>query len=233
MSIKDCLSPELSFLRRDAAQSVVRRHIWHLSRSLQPEEANFSSSDKAYARPLPSFRRIGVGRALRYRHGMSLDIASSTLRALRRILRATEIGSRQLATATGLTPSQLLVLREIAAASSATPSAIAQSLQFSQATITAIVDRLVALGFVQRERSERDKRQFHLHVLAAGETALSEAPDPLQATFTERFSALPVWEQAMVLAATERLAMLMDAEHIDAAPLLDSGPIDRARPHSS
>jgi DNA-binding MarR family transcriptional regulator len=161
---------------------------------------------------------------------MSLDLPSSTLRALRRILRATEIGSRQLAAATGLTPSQLLVLREIAAAPSATPSAVAQSLQFSQATITTIVDRLVALGFVRRERSARDKRQFHLHLLDAGSAALAEAPDPLQATFTERLSGLPLWEQAMILAAAERLAMLMDAEHIDAAPLLDSGAIDRVGP---
>ena len=80
---------------------------------------------------------------------MDSEIASLTLRALRRVLRATEIGSRQLATTTGLTPSQLLVLREIDARLSVTPSAVAQALQFSQATITAIVDRLVALGFVQ------------------------------------------------------------------------------------
>lgn len=161
---------------------------------------------------------------------MSQAIPSSTLRAIRRILRATEIGSRQLAAATGLTPSQLLVLREIDATPSATPGIIAQSLQFSQATITTIVDRLVALDFVKRERSERDKRHFHLHVLDAGAAALAEAPDPLQAVLTERLASLPLWEQGMILAATERLAMLMDAGHIEAAPLLDSGLIDRAEP---
>ncbi|WP_157080357.1 MarR family winged helix-turn-helix transcriptional regulator, partial [Sphingobium cloacae] len=89
------------------------------------------------------------------------------MRALRRVLRATEIGSRQLATATGLTPSQLLVLREIDIRQSATPGTIAQALQFSQATITTIVDRLESLGFVQRQRSEKDKRQFHLSALPA------------------------------------------------------------------
>lgn len=161
---------------------------------------------------------------------MAFEIASLTLRALRRVLRATDIGSRQLATATGLTPSQLLVLREIAMRKSATPGAIAQALQFSQATITAIVDRLEALGFVQRQRSERDKRQFHLNILPGGKAALADAPDPLQMIFTERFIALPAWEQAMILAAVERLATLMDAQNIDAAPLLDSGLIDRSGP---
>lgn len=161
---------------------------------------------------------------------MAPQIASLTLRALRRVLRATEIGSRQLATATGLTPSQLLVLREIDMRDSATPGSIAHTLQFSQATITTIVDRLESLGFVQRQRSERDKRQFHLKTLPGGKAALADAPDPLQMTFTERFVALPPWEQAMILAAVERLAMLMDAQNIDAAPLLDSGLIDRSGP---
>ncbi|GLV30226.1 MarR family transcriptional regulator [Sphingobium sp. TomTYG75] len=161
---------------------------------------------------------------------MSSDIASLTLRALRRVLRATEIGSRRLANATGLTPSQWLVLREIASRDSATPSEIAQALQFSQATITTVVDRLQELGFVQRQRNERDKRQFILTTLPPGIAALADAPDLLQTTFTERFDCLPSWEQAMVLAAVERLAMLMDAQDIDAAPLLDSGLIDRSGP---
>lgn len=99
-----------------------------------------------------------------------------------------------------------------------------------QATITTIVDRLEALGFVQRQRSVKDKRQFHLSVLPAGKAALVDAPDPLQTTFTERFVALPAWEQAMILAAAERLATLMDAQNIDTAPLLDSGLIDRSTP---
>ena len=110
---------------------------------------------------------------------MHANIATQTLRALRRIMRATEIGSRQLAAATGLTPSQLLVLREIDSRDAATPGAIAHALHFSQATITTIVDRLVALNYVQRQRSERDKRQSHLRILPDGVAALADAPDPL------------------------------------------------------
>ncbi|EQB03983.1 DNA-binding MarR family transcriptional regulator [Sphingobium wenxiniae] len=165
-----------------------------------------------------------------YTSFMDSEIASLTLRALRRVLRATEIGSRRLASTTGLTPSQWLVLREIDSRDSATPGTIANALQFSQATITAIVDRLQELGFVQRQRSERDKRQFILSAQPAGKTALADAPDLLQTTFTHRFADLPQWEQAMILAAVERLAMLMNAQHIDAAPLLDSGLIDRPEP---
>src|SRR3546814_3491208 len=93
---------------------------------------------------------------------MESDIPNATLRALRRILRATESGSRKLAAMTGLTPSQLLVLNEIGGGEAVTPGRVAQRLQFSHATITAIVDRLVAQGLATRERSDRDKRQFLL-----------------------------------------------------------------------
>ena len=158
---------------------------------------------------------------------MQTEIANATLKALRRILRATDRGSRKLAAATGLTPSQLLVLREVEAREEVTPGTIAQRLQFSHATITAITDRLVALGLVTRRRSERDKRQIFLDATTEGRQRLADAPDALQEIFAHRFAALPSWEQAMILASTERLAALLGAAEIRAAPLLHTGLIDR------
>jgi len=159
---------------------------------------------------------------------MESEIASATLKALRRVLRAAEGGTRRLAAATGLTPSQLLVLREIDGGEDVTPGVVAQRLQFSHATITAIVDRLVALHLVTRARSDRDKRRMLLEATSEGKRRLVEAPDMLQEIFGVRFSALPAWEQAMILAGTERLADILGAGDMDAAPLLDAGPIDRS-----
>jgi DNA-binding MarR family transcriptional regulator len=158
---------------------------------------------------------------------MKDSLTNATLRALRRILRAADRGGRRLATVTGLTPSQLLVLQEIERRQEATPSVIAQTLQFGQATVTNIVDRLVAGGLVTRERSTRDKRQILLHPTSRGHDALESAPDLLQERFRDRFATLPDWEQAMMLAALERLAGLLDASDINAAPLIDAGAIDR------
>lgn len=158
---------------------------------------------------------------------MESEIASATLKALRRVLRAAEGGTRRLAATTGLTPSQLLVLREIDGGEDVTPGVVAQRLQFSHATITAIVDRLVALHLVTRARSDRDKRRMLLEATSEGRRRLVEAPDMLQEIFGVRFSALPTWEQAMILAGTERLADILGAGDMDAAPLLDAGAIDR------
>lgn len=133
-----------------------------------------------------------------------------------------------MAAATGLTPSQHLVLQEIERRGETTPTRIASALQFGQATVTNIVDRLSAAGYVTRQRAEQDKRQTLLRATGAGKAILNAAPDLLQEQFRERFPLLPGWEQAMILAALERLAQLLDATDIDAAPLIDSGAIDRA-----
>ncbi|MDT9599097.1 MarR family winged helix-turn-helix transcriptional regulator [Sphingosinicella rhizophila] len=158
---------------------------------------------------------------------MQDEIASAALKAIRRILRASEQNTRKLAAATRLTPSQLLVLKEIDQRSETTPGAIAAALQFSQPTVTNILDRLEELGLVLRQRSERDRRQMLLRISPSGKGTLDAAPDPLQERFRQEFSALLPWEQAMMLAGLERLGQLLDASEIDAAPLIDTGAIDR------
>ncbi|ABQ32197.1 MULTISPECIES: MarR family winged helix-turn-helix transcriptional regulator [Acidiphilium] len=159
---------------------------------------------------------------------MDEDLTSATLRAIRRILRATDQGSHRLYAATGLTTSQFLVLQEIDRRGDATPGTIATALQFGQATITNIADRLVAAGLITRRRGERDKRQVILAATDAGRAALGRAPDLLQERFRDRFQGLPLWERAMILAALERVGSLLDASGIDAAPLIAAGAIDRA-----
>lgn len=158
---------------------------------------------------------------------MDQDLTIATLKALRRILRASEVGNRHLAAATGLTPSQLLVLQEISERGATTPTELSAALHFGQATITNIVDRLEAGGLVTRQRGEHDKRRIYLMATEAGARTVRSAPDMLQARFSENFASLAEWEQAMILAGLERLAEILGIAARDAAPLLDSGAIDR------
>ena len=155
------------------------------------------------------------------------DLTIPALKALRRILRASELSNRQLAATTGLTPSQLLVLQEIEERGPVTPTDISTALQFGQATITNIVDRLEAANLVRRQRADQDKRRIFLTCTEEGERMITLAPDLLQATFTQAFGKLPEWEQAMILSGLGRLAEILGVARSDAAPLLDAGPIDR------
>lgn len=151
--------------------------------------------------------------------------AQTALIALRRILRATELGSKQLARTYKLTTSQLIVLEILSERGAATAGAIAARARLSQATVTALVDKLEKRGLVGRRRGELDRRQVWIELLPAGRRALSEVPGTLQTRFRDKFEDLEDWEQAYIVAALERVAALLDADKLDAAPVLDVGEI--------
>lgn len=143
---------------------------------------------------------------------METDLTPAALTALRKILDAADLDNRKMAAATGLTPSQGLVLRQICTHESITPGAVAAALRFGQATITNIVDRLVAGGLVTRTRSLADKRQMLLQATAEGHEKLRASPFPLQLRFSQGYAQLERWEQAMLLAGLERLGALLSTD---------------------
>ncbi len=151
------------------------------------------------------------------------ELEDHVLIALRRIIRATDLHSRALGKETGLTTPQLVVLRAIRDLDSPTVTAIARSVSLSQATVTTILNRLEARGLLRRQRSEIDRRAVNVRLTAAGSALWEEAPELLQHSFTRRFKQLASWEQHTIVAALERVAAMMDAEELDAAPMLASG----------
>ena len=58
---------------------------------------------------------------------------------------------------------------------------------------------------------------------AKGLRLLESAPSPLQDRFRSEFSKLEEWEQTQMLASLQRIAAMMDAEQLDAAPVLTTG----------
>lgn len=148
------------------------------------------------------------------------ELHYQVLVSVRRIIRATDLHSRKLGKETGLTTPQLVVMLAIRQQNMSVASEIARIVSLSQATVTNILNRLESHGLVSRTRSEEDKRRINVSLTAQGNTLLESAPQPLQESFIERFGALEIWEQHLMVASLERLATMMDAEKLDAAPLL-------------
>jgi DNA-binding MarR family transcriptional regulator len=147
---------------------------------------------------------------------------------MRRILRATELNSRLLASRSGLTASQLIVLQVVARGNGVTPKDVARAVSLTQATVTSLVDKLERRGLITRRPDTADRRRVWLEATDAGRSAIAGAPDLLQDRFQARFARLADWEQAMLVSALERVSTLLGAEEIDASPVLDVGDIDRA-----
>lgn len=144
--------------------------------------------------------------------------------ALRRVIRAIDLRSKQLSKDVGLTGPQLLVLQNIGKMPGIMVRQIAENINLSPATVTSILDRLEARELVQRVRSTEDKRRVGVFLTPTGETALNSAPLPLQEHFINRFSKLQDWEQSQMVATMQRIASMMDADEIDASPVLDISP---------
>ena len=156
-----------------------------------------------------------------------MEKVNEVLIALRRIIRATDLHSKYLAKNTGLTAPQMLLLQTVRNKGEDTVGALAKEMSLSQATVTTILDRLEKKALISRERSTTDRRKVLVYLSDSALDILKDAPPPLQDQFTRQFNDLQEWEQLMLISSLGRIAQMMDAQHIDAAPVLDVGTLDR------
>ena len=156
-----------------------------------------------------------------------MEKVNEVLVTLRRIIRATDLYSKQLAKNTGLTSPQMLLLQILRNKGEQTVGVLAKEMSLSQATVTTILDRLEKKSLIIRERSTSDRRKVQVDVTDNAIEILKDAPLPQQHQFTQQFNDLQEWEQLMMISSLSRIAQMMDAQHIDAAPVLDVGTLDR------
>lgn len=153
------------------------------------------------------------------------DLSEQMLRALRRVMRAVDLHSRQLVQGYGITGPQALVLKECLGGG-LTAGELARRVSVSQATVTDILKRLEQRGLILRTRSEQDRRQVLVEATERGRELAGTSPPLLQERFIQRFNGLAEWEQTLLLSSLQRIAELMDAGDLDAAPVLPGEPIN-------
>lgn len=141
--------------------------------------------------------------------------------SIRKVIRAIDLHSKQLNKASGVTGPQLLIMLEIDHSTGITAGQIAKNINLSAATVTNILDRLESRKIIKRVRSTDDKRRVSLFLTDVGQQILIAAPQPLQEHFIQKFGALAEWEQSLLLSSMQRIASMMDASGLDAAPVLE------------
>jgi DNA-binding MarR family transcriptional regulator len=145
--------------------------------------------------------------------------------ALRQIMRAVDLHSRQLLHSHKLTGPQALILQVLLRSGESSIGQLAQRVSLSPATLSDIMQRLEAKGLVRRARSERDKRQVWVQATPAAAELLAGEVPLLQDRFVARFLQLQDWEQNLLLSSLQRIASMMEANDLDVAPLLSGGPL--------
>ena len=151
------------------------------------------------------------------------SIGFQILRSIRRIIRRTSDHSRSVSRQTGVTLPQMLCLKAIAdvkADETVTVAMVAKKVQLSPPTVSRILDRLEEGRFITRERATSDRRKVFVSLTAAGRQRIANLPKPLHEEFLRRLELIDPLERLGLLKALERIVALMDAEGIDAAPVL-------------
>lgn len=148
-------------------------------------------------------------------------------------MRAVDLHSRHLFEDHGLTAPQLAALRAVETHGPLSPAAIAQRIHLSRPTVTGILARLCSRGMLVRTPCPSDGRSVWIELTVSGRQALAAMPPVLQETFVHRLAELADWERSSILATLQRLASMMDASDLDAAPLLVNHAPDTVPPNTN
>lgn len=105
--------------------------------------------------------------------------------------------------ANGLGRSQYQVLFRVHRAGTLGQKQLQQTMQVEPATLTGIVDVLVAKGWLDRSESTDDKRCRTLALTPEGLTLLESIPDPYEIVETRMLTGLSVARRAQVESALE------------------------------
>ena len=153
------------------------------------------------------------------------ELAEEVLRSIRRIVRRVSEHSRLLSREAGLTVPQLLCLKAIGSrdGQEVTVNMVGAEVQLSPATVSRIVDRLERGGLVLRERTAKDRRKVCLSLTPAGLERFQTLPKPLQVRFVERLGKLEPHRAQVLLDALHEVVQLMEADDLDASPMLTPG----------
>ncbi len=143
---------------------------------------------------------------------------------IRKIIRAIDLHSNYLSQRYGLTGPQLIICNEVLNLGKITVTNIADNVHLSKATVVSILDRLAGKGLVEREKGEIDKRQVYVAPTnKLVELFKNNPPKFLQENFRSKFEKLKEWEQTLIISSFERVAEMMCAENLDAAPIIHPG----------
>jgi len=151
------------------------------------------------------------------------SIGFQILRSIRRIIRRTSEHSRSVGRHGGVSVPQMLCMKAISEFpdnAEVTVAMVAETVQLSAPTVSRILDRLEKNGYALRERKSSDRRKVCISLTEDGWKRIENLPAPLHEQFLQRLETLDPLERLGLQKALERIVELMDAEGIDASPML-------------
>lgn len=146
--------------------------------------------------------------------------------AVRRVVRAIDLHSKQLRRDHKVTGPQLVTLRKIAQKGPVSVTALAKEVNLSQSTVTGILLRLEQQGLVKRERNDGDRRAVVSTITVQGAAVINDTPTLLEDRFRRQLSNMKDWEQTQMLAMLQRIAAMMENDEAISEAMLPDVDMD-------
>lgn len=146
--------------------------------------------------------------------------------AVRAIVRALRINTREIELKIGISLAQLFVLQQVAERPAESLNDLAERTATHQSSVSVVVRRLADRGLVTRRASTTDKRRVQIAATAAGQKLLEGAPRTIQARLMTAMEKMSADDRKNLADLIERW---LDAARISYAspPMLDE-PDDEA-----
>ena len=151
--------------------------------------------------------------------------SAQIFKSIRRIVRAIDLRSREVARVSGLTIPQIVVLQGVHELGEVTTKALSEHADLSSATVVTILDKLEEKKLVERYRSASDRRIVHTKLTREGNAAVASLPGLLHEEFEAKFDKLSAEERAKLVQAMSEVAEMLNAHKLDAAPILTTGKV--------
>src|SRR3954465_6252178 len=127
-------------------------------------------------------------------HEVSEDLTRS-MDAVRAIVRALRLNTREIELKIGISLAQLFVLQQVAERPAESLNDLAERTATHQSSVSVVVRRLVDRGLVTRRSSTIDKRRVQIAVTPAGEAILKGAPRTIQIRLMNAMEKMPAGER--------------------------------------
>jgi DNA-binding MarR family transcriptional regulator len=151
-----------------------------------------------------------------------LSCERRVLAALRRIVHAIDIHSRQLVSQCEVTAPQLVCLHMLAERGRMTSRGLAGHVHVTPSTLVGILDRLESKGLVVRCRGAEDRREVYVELTPSGRAFVAKAPSPLQSALLDKLGRLSGQRQRELAESLEAIVALMQADTLEDVSVLTS-----------
>jgi MarR family transcriptional regulator, lower aerobic nicotinate degradation pathway regulator len=171
-----------------------------------------------------SVPRARPGRTKAALRGAAGEEPRQILNSLRHIVRSLRVSSRNAEQSVGLSGAQLFVLQCLSRQSPCSVNDLAARTATDQSSVSVVVSRLVARGYVKRLPSKLDRRSVELSLTLSGKKLLESAPEAAQERLLSALSQLKKSELVRLSSLLEKVVELANVSSESTTLFFEEGP---------